>query len=310
MRPIALVIVPLLCYAAAGGSDLARGIRDVQLDSTQCYRVHDLQINKDDIHFYLTDGYLIFGQPVGGLRTTAVFTSEVEAGDAELLLLPPDRSERRSLAFYTGSPNLDEHFSTAVLLFGDTTYDILMQQIRANTFNKLAPEMGVLMAEQWNSVAQNLSSSFETRLLLDLLSPNRREHGCFIAALTGRKLGNFEVLYDPRMTEQILLGQLTSRNNLTFFAVWTSFESAPVRKGLRKAPEPDFTLKDYRIQATLESDLLLRTITKVKVTPSAGVERALAFDITGRMRVSSATIDGEPAEVLQPESLRSNLIRN
>ena len=28
------------------------------------------------------------------------------------------------------------------------------------------------------------------------------------------------------------------------------------------------------------------------------------------MQVSSATIDGEPAEVLQPESLRSNLLRN
>jgi len=310
MRLLAAVSVSLFFYAAAGRADVTPDFRDAGLDSGECYRVHDLQINKDDLHFYLTDGYLIFGKPVGGFRTTAVFTTDVEAGDAELLLLPPDRSERRSLAAYTGSPNLNEHFSAAVLLFGDDTYDNLMKQIHASEFNRRRPEVGAAMAEDWNSVVKNLSSSFEARVLLDLLSPHQRERGCFIAAVNGKRLGNFDVIYEPRVAEQISVGQVASRNGLTFFDVWTSFEAGPTRKGLRSRPAPEFSVKDYRIQATLAPNLSLRVITKVKIAPAENGKRVLPFDITRRMHVLSATIDGAPAEVLQPEALRSNLMRN
>jgi peptidase M1-like protein len=308
-KTLAAFLIPALSYAATGIADIARGIREVELDPAECYRVHDVQINRDDIHLYFTDGYIIFGKPVGGIHTTAVFTDDVEAGDAELLLLPPIRSERQSLASYTGSPNLDEHFSAAVLLFGDNTYDALIQQIRANPFNKRSPEMGALMPEQWNSVVRNLSTSFEERLLLDVLSPARRQDGCLLAAMSGKKLGSFDVIYEPRAFEQVAVGQLNSRSGFSFFDVWTSFEAAPYRRSVRKYPGPEVSLKDYRIDATLEPSLNLRVITKVKVTVAAPSERVLPFDITSRMNVSSATIDGVPAEVLQSESLRSNLMR-
>src|SRR5271169_917982 len=263
MRLLSALLVPVLSYAATGVAEVARGIREVELDSTECYRVHDVQINRDDVHFYFTDGYIIFGKPVNGIHTTAVFTDEVEAGDAELLVLPPIRSERQSLASYTSTPNLDEHIHAAVLLFADNTYDGLIQQVRANTFNKRSPEMGALMSEQWSSVVRNLSASFEERLLLDLLSPIRHQDGCFIAAVSGKKLGTFDVVYEPRAFEQIAVGQLTSRNGVSFFDVWTSFEAAPYRKGTRKYPGPEISLKDYRIDATLEPSLNLRVITKV-----------------------------------------------
>jgi len=311
MRLLPALFIPVVSYAAAGGAELARSIREVELDSSECYRVHDLQINKDDLHLYFTDGYLIFGKPLnGGARTAAVFTADVEAGDGELLLLPPNRSERRSLAGYTGSPNLDEHLSAALLLFGDDTYNNLAQQIRASEFNKRNAEMGALMADQWNPVVRNLSESFEARLLLDLLSPAHRRQGCFVAAIQGKKLGNFDVVYEPRSAEQIVVGQVRFQNNLTFFDVWTSFEAAPFRRGARKRPGPELAVKDYRIDARLQPSLRLRAITKVKVAIAESGERVLPFEITGRMAVSSATIDREPAEVLQPESLRSNLIRN
>jgi len=310
MRLLAALFIPVLACAATGSEDLAKGVREVQLDSAECYRVHDVQINKEDIHFYFTDGYLIFGKPVNGIRTAAVFTNEVEAGDAELLLLPPIRSERQSLAGYTGSPNLDEHLRAAVFLFADHTYDELIQQIRANPFDKRSPEMGAVMSEQWDSVVRNLSASFETRLLLDLLSPRRRQDGAFVAAVNGKTLGNFDVLYEPLAFEQIGVGQLTSRANRTFFDIWTNFEAAPYRKGLRKFPGSELSLKDYRIDATLEPSLNLRVVTKVKVTVAEPGERVLPFDMTARMHVSSATIDGVPAEVLEADSLRANLIRN
>jgi len=310
MRLLAGLLLPLVSYAATGGTAVDRGVRGLELDQAECYRVHDVQINKDDVHLYFTDGYLIFAKPVEGTRMAAVFTADVEAGDGEVLLLPPDRSERRSLTMYTGSPNLDEHITLAVLLFGDDTYAELMRQITANEFNRPKPEMGAMMVEQWTQVVRNLASSFEARLVLDLLTPRERRQGCFVAAVRGRRLGNFDLTYEPRSDEQVVVGKVTSRDDMTFFDVWTSFAATPYRKGVRKPPETELTLKDYRIDATVEPDLLLRVITKVKVTMTRGGDRALPVYVTPGMHVSSATIDGEPAEVLQPESLRSNLLRN
>ena len=310
MRLVAGLLLPLVSYAATGGTAIDRGVRELELDRAECYRVHDVQVNKDDIHLYFTDGYLIFAKPVEGTRMAAVFTADVEAGDGEVLLLPPDRSERRSLTMYTGSPNLDEHIDAAVLLFGDDTYGDLMRQITANEFNRPKPEMGAMMAERWTPVVRNLASSFEARLVLDLLNPRERQQGCFVAAVHGKKLGNFDVIYEPRQEEQMVAGQVTSRDSLTFFDVWTSFTAAPDRKGLRKPPEPELTLQDYRIDATVAPDLRLRVITKAKVTMTRGGDRVLPVYITPGMHVSSVTIDGEPAEVLEPESMRSNLLRN
>jgi hypothetical protein len=310
MRLLAGLLLPIVSYAATGSTEAERGVREMELDRAECYRVHDIQINKDDIHLYFTDGYLIFAKPVEGARLAAVFSADVEAGDGEVLVLPPDRSERRSMVMYTGSPNLDEHITQAVLLFGNDTYADLKREITANEFDRPQPEMGAMMADEWTTVVRNLASSFEARLLLDLLSRQHRRQNCFVAAVHGKHLGNFDVMYEPRADEQVVVGRIASRNNITFFDVWTSFEAGPYRNGLRPVEEQELTLKDYRIDVTVEPDLKLRAVTKVKVRMSYGGECVLPFYITPAMQVSRVTIDGQQAEVLQPESLRSNLMRN
>ena len=87
-------------------ADLARTIRESGMDPDECYRVRDLSFVKDDIKVYLNDGYLIFSKPVLGQRLSALFTTDVEGGDGEVIVIPPTRSERQSLATFTQSPNL------------------------------------------------------------------------------------------------------------------------------------------------------------------------------------------------------------
>src|SRR5881227_427998 len=94
-----------LCAGTA--AEVARAIRENSFDRDECYRVRDLTLVKEDIRIYLTDGHLIFSKPVAGRRIAAVFAADVEGGDGEVMLLPPDRAERRSLAAYTETPNLD-----------------------------------------------------------------------------------------------------------------------------------------------------------------------------------------------------------
>ena len=269
--------------------------------------MRDLALPKDEARLFFTDGYLIFAKPVAGVPMAAVFTADVEGGDAEVLVLPPNRGERRSLASYTGAPNLDEHLVAAVLIFSDDTHAKLTDQIQRNAANKKSPEMGAMMAEHWTPVVRNIAASFQTRLVWDVLLGEPLGHGFLAVSMSGKKLGNFDLYYDRSALEQISIGKLSTRDNLLFFDVWTSFVARSFRN---RAFEPDLTLYDFRIEATLQPDLNLSVVTRVKAKPGRAALPVLAFDIAHPMRISSALVDGQPAEVLQRESLRSELLRN
>jgi hypothetical protein len=309
-----ILLAGQLSYAGAA-ADVAHSIAQAGLDSQECYRVRELTLAKEDLRLYFTNGYLIFGKPAGDAPISAVFTTGLQGGDAEVLALPPTKSERQSLASYTASPNLNEHFAAAVLLFTAETYRDLMAQIHENpSSNKKAPEMGLTMAPEWSRVARSLVSSFESRLVLDLLSgagASNSNRGFLFAAISGRSLGNFDVMYDSRSRQQITIGQTVFRDNRVFFDIWTAFESRSTRNGTRPAPAPEFDVSDFRIDAALvPPDLRLQVVTRVKVKPNGGSGRVFPFDLSRRMRVTAASVDGQPAEIFEPEALRSNLIHD
>ena len=305
-----MALLPGLLWGGTGSTaELARRILNAGLDPEECYRVRELNFAKEDIRIYLTDGYLIFGRPVDGVRMSAVFSAGVEGGDAELLIFPPQRSERLALASYTSSPNLNEHFESAIFTFADESYTKLVQQIREHDPLRRSPEMGLVLAQSWNLAVRNFAASFQIRLVNDFLSPNRPQNGFFYGALAGRRLGNFDVLYDPRSDEQITVGQVASNQDRTFFDIWTLFKARSFRNHTREIPPPEAVLSDFRMDATLEPDLGLKVITRARLAPGAEGKRPLEFYISRQMRVTEARINGEPVEVFQPESLRANLIR-
>ncbi len=296
------------CFAAGpSAADLARSIHDAGLDPDQCYRVRDLSFQKEDIKIYLTDGYLIFAKPVDGQSRAAVFTGEVEGGDGEVILLPPYRGERQSLAFFTKSANLDEHFRAALMIFTDGAQS-LIDRIKSEGTGKKAAEMGAAFAEKWNPVLANVEYGFELRMLMDLLGP-RGEGGMLFMALNGKQAGNFDMIYDPRSREQIVAGQLAERNGRLTYNVWTSFASRSMRNGTSHQPAEWFSLSDYRIDAALDNELAMKAVTRVKLRVGARPLRGFPFDISTAMRVTSAKIDGVPAEVFTRESLRGRALR-
>ncbi len=307
MRWWLAILVGAGALSGATLADLASGIRELALDPDECYRVRNVSLAREDIRLYFTDGYLIFSRPVAGRRIAAVFTTDVQGGEGEVLLLPPTRGERRSLAVYTGSPNMSERIRTAVLLFTDDSYAALTAEMRGSPFNRKVPEMGLLAAEEWSPLVRNLASSYQTRLALDLLDPGSPLAGFFAAALAGAKLGNFDLVFEPRSIEQVVAGQLVTRDNRAFFDVWTSFPARSWRNGEREYGL-EFTLRDYRIEATVEPDLNLSVTSRVRLRPR-GTARVLPFEIARPMRIESATVDGVPAEVLQRDALRANLVR-
>ncbi len=265
---------------------------NIPLDPAECYRVRDLHLTRDEAQLFFTDGYLIFGKSAGKEPVSAFFSADVEGGDAELLLLPPLRSERRELSTHTGSPNLEEHFTQAAMVFSGGAYQELIAELQHSSAKK-TPEIGALLAERWSPLIKSMSASFGLRIVSDLLSPSNARKGFFASALAGTKLGAFNVVFDPRVPEQLLVG--SSPENL--FDVWASFTS----RSFRGRPfSPEFRVADYRIDTHLDADLMMHCTTTVTITPARD-EHAVPFEISDRMKVTSVSVNGQAAEVLTHE---------
>ncbi len=303
--------------APTTAAELAAAVTHISLDPASCYRVTDLNFSKEDVRIYLTSGYISFAKEIHGRTIGAVFTTDIEAGDAEILLLPPYRGERLSLANFTGSPNLDEHFKAAVMIFTDSTGAELESALQSHDARKNA-EIGALFAERWTPPLRNLAGSFQVQVVGDLLSapsnsgasnPSASGPGMFYMGVAGSKLGNFDVLYDPRGSDQIAIGQMAYRDGQPYFNMWSSFPGKKKRSAPEAETQPPLAIDNYRIDATIRPDLLVSASTQATLTLHGATGRALPFWISSAMRVNAVSIDGQPAEVFQRVSLRSNLIR-
>jgi hypothetical protein len=308
---------------APGGTaaDFGRLIRESGLDAGECYRVRDLNFIKDDIKLYLNDGYLIFSKPVMGQPLAAVFTAENDGGDGEVIVIPPTRSERQSLAGFTQSPNLDEHFRAMLMIFTDDSMARLRESLGREDAPKKAPEMGALLAEQWNPVLTNISGPMEMRLVADLWSGRGSERGLAFFAISGKVLGNFDILSDARGNHRMVIRQQTEHAGHDGFNVWTDFlprhisPRAPANGGRTQPepaaapvqPEPEFVLSHYRIDAEIGNDLSVKATTRVTVRNGRYPLRAFPFGIARAMQVSAVRIDGEPAELMRDESQRGRI---
>ncbi len=301
------VLATGLFAQAHTAADLSRAVAGADLDAANCYRVRDLEIVEDNVRFYLTAGFLIFGKPVNGAPVTAVFSADTDAGDAEVLLLPPSRAERRSMADYTGSPTLDEHFTNAVFLFTEPEARGLAAQIRAKGEAKNSPEAGALMKDQWSHVVADLTGSFESLLVLDLMSGPPAGRGFFEAIIQGKTLGNFDIGIGGRDPEQIRAGQLKTRDRHEYFDTWTSFVSQSHSASTPAPPEEE--ILSYRTEATLDAALVLHCVTRIRVRATADSRLVMPFDLSARMRATEAKVDGAPAEVYERDALRETAIQ-
>lgn len=288
----------VLSPAAAIGAQLQR----LTLDPDACYRVRDLSYERPDVRFFFSDGWLIFAHPVAGHRVAALYRASESTDDAEVMLRPSNRGERASLAHAAGTPNVDEHFGMAIFLFTDGGEELL-GAVRGNG-GKPSPERGLLIASEMDTVIQRLAAGMEVRIAHDLLTnASRQGEGLFFAAIAGKTLGLFDILYDPVAYEQVLVGKVKGTTGATSFDVWSSFRT---RASLRaNTPMPvDSTLTNYRIESTILPDLRLQVVTRATLRAQRRLEGALALEISPRMKVTEATVDGQKVDIFRREGER------
>ena len=118
-----------------------------------------------DIKIYLSEGSVSFLTPVDHRLVAALFTTEgTEGGDAEVILLPPSASERASLASFTKTPNLDEHFGTALFFFTDNTAQEILDQVHRSPV-RAAPEVAAELSDRMNPIARAIAGQLEVLLV-------------------------------------------------------------------------------------------------------------------------------------------------
>jgi hypothetical protein len=299
---------PATAQSATGLTELANSIREAGLDPEECYRVRDLDLTREDARIYLTDGFLVFGKPINGRRFSAVFVGEIDGGDAEILMLPPTRSERMSLAKFTESPNLNEHFRFAVFLFTDETYREITKRLSEGYVGRKVSEAGPMFAERYDPVVKNLSASLELRLVRDIMDDADRSEGFFFASMRGARLGNFDFILDLSAQKGIQVGQFSSRNGQSIFDVWTAFEPRSILSGKRESPPEPYRADHFSIDATLEKDLQLKARTRIRITPITA-RKTIAMLLAEEMQIHAAWAGTRKLEVYHPASMRLNSLR-
>jgi Peptidase family M1 domain len=292
-------------------------LSSTELDPDRVFRVRGASLDRDTIHISLEDGSIAFTKDVLGRITGAFF-----AGDGEVLLVPPNDVERKSMSLFTGMAILEEPFSTAYFRFNDNTAAELQPGLRA-------PEDAQDFVARWGETARNLAQSDAMRLLAsfsemlpiaggttskDLPAARAADPGDRLlhAKLQGNKLGVFDIFFDSTAREQVEAGQAkTAENGTVYYDVWTSFsiENAGRHKPAQGQPlqtlppemqshEDPIFVRSYVIDAHVKPPKQLDAEVELQLDVMRGGSRFLEFELSRFLQIQTVEADGKAVEFI------------
>jgi hypothetical protein len=279
--------------------ELYRQLRTVPLDPTLIFKIREATIDREDLHLYLTDGVICFTKTVEGRVTGAFFE-----GQGEVLVRPPDNSERASLGLFTGQGVLDEQFTSAYIRFNDTTATDLQSSLRQ--IDDSGPEFLAKYAE----TAQNLAMMDGLRMLSSFTSHYPQDRFLH-ARLGGTRLGVFDVSYDAMAEEQISVGKFQTNDLGTFYDIWMSFAA----RSARNLKDPESRVIDpwrsseavkvnkFSISSTLIPPQTIQAKADLALNVRHGGQRLLFFELSRYLKVEKVTFGAQTLEFLQNESV-------
>ena len=309
-RPIGVLVLGLLgsvLFAqtpvpAPGGcpptaAALYSRLSSVTLDEHRIYHVRGATIDRADMHLDLDDGTLVFTEEVCGRITGAFFD-----GEGEVLLRPPSRVERESLALFTGMAIFEEQFTAGYFRFNDDTAATLQPYLR--------PADAGDFIQQWGELSTSLAEPDAFRLLVDfshLLPTNAgfERPSAFPAMLhahlVGKKVGDLELYWDAMLSEPLWAGQLRTVDGASFFDVWTSCApgTAGPNKKARSPVVAAVTVQKFRIRAAIDPPTRLQAVTTADLRVRTGGQRLVFFELSRHLKLVRVERAGQPLEFLQ-----------
>jgi hypothetical protein len=283
----------------------------VGLSKSRVYRVREVSVDRAAFHITLNDGTIAFTEDVAGRVTGAFFE-----GDGEILLSPPNRYERASMALFTGEAILEERFVTAYFRFNDDTFSELRPSL-------IPVDYSESFQSQWNETARDLALGDALRLLMtfskflpvaghraeDTATPVGPEHDndrFLHARLQGLRLGTFDLYFDADAPEQIWAGQLKTVEGASYYDVWTSFASAAagqsaeaVNATVGEGGKADsIAISHYTIRAKIRPPTQLDAEALLQMDVREGGQRAVLFELSRSLQIKQVEKDGHPIEFI------------
>ncbi len=273
--------------------ELYQQLNQVSVAPSQVYYIRDARITRGGIDFYFDRGFIGFFTPVAGRVTGAVFM-----GDGEVLLIPPNPVEKRSLAQFTKSAVLEESITSAYLRFTDDTAQELLRMARKPGPDDPQPPPD--FAQRWNAGAGPLNAQYSSRILEDLLGEKDRPF--FQARVEGARLGKFALTDDERAPEAIRVTAVRVVQGKTYADIWCSYPSPASKRREEELSVGAARVIAYKIDTRIGEDNSLEATAELTLESHSSSERILAFDLSSQLHVLDVK-DGQGRELaLLPET--------
>jgi len=276
--------------AGVGPGDLYQALNALRVDPHEIYYVRELHLRRDAVRISFSEGKLAFLAALNGRVTGAVFT-----GRGQVLAIPSDPAEKRSLARFLGAPLLDQGFSRAFLRFTDDTAGELHRQLLeagAQTLDEPS------FAQEWNPAVANLNPWHSLRVLADWLSAQAQPY--FYAGLVGEVSKPFDVLVDNRREDQVMLGQVRWEAGVRYYDVWAAFPRADAPP----APSESFVPLAYAITTSILENRTLQGETLVRGKALHDGEQIIPLELSRFLTVQGVTDgEGRPLVFFQNEEI-------
>jgi peptidase M1-like protein len=271
---------------------LYRQILNPVLNPADVHHLREVAIDREDLHISLTDGTIALFQAVDGHVTGAFFQ-----GDGEILLVPPNRAERTSLALFTKHSVLDEHFDALYIRFFD---DKLLQELRSGF--RQAEDASQFVA-QYQQAAQTLARADSLQLLQAMTNSGDAASRFLHMRVAGRSLGVFDVFFNTNAAEQISAAQPSQGVNSVYYDVWTSFPMRSVRDSSTVSRVNPIHISDFRIKANIHPPRDLDAEAELTLTARRPGQRTLLLQLSRYLKVAEVKVDGKPADFIQNEAI-------
>lgn len=306
LSAIAFAQSPPISSCPPSTSDLYARIRSLGLNPQSVYHIRGATIDRPNLHIDLDDGTLAFTEDICGRVTGAFFQ-----GEGEVRLRPPNRAERGSMQLFTGMAILEEQFSSIYLRFNDDTASLLQPSLTP----ALEPADFI---QRWGESSRKMADFDALRMFLDFSHflpsashDSKKEFPAFLHAhILGTKLGTFDVFYDAAGAEPLWAGQVSVKDDIPYFDIWTSF-APPAPKGNsppREAPS-DVSISSFQIQAWVQPPTSLRCSTEVKLQIRNGGERTLLFELSRYLKADAVESDGRRVDFIQNPAIEGSQLR-
>ena len=276
-----------------GAVALFRKILRPKFNARDVHEIRQVSIDREDLHISFSDGQIALVQSIDGHVTGAIFQ-----GEGDVLLFPPNRAERTSLALFTKAAVLSQKFKTAYLRFFD---DRLVGELQRGFRPAASPQEFI---DKWKTTVESLARADSLSLLQAMTNSGEAASSFIHLRVAETELGIFDVFFDTSSAEQIAVAQTAENKDGHYYDTWTSFPMRSRRDNAKSAPFGSAVhVSDFRISTKIIPPTDLVGEAELTVAARKSGQRTLLMELSRYLKVTEAKLNDQPVEFIQNEAI-------